>query len=151
MLRFDAVQADFEFDGSLRDIYVQNTSTLDWQACLEALKHSRFQLKYQRDGVVAPTPRDAIEAFSLVGLVSQLLTVYVDGLDLNCHFFSSTEIEFDFDPRCVRDQRALDGLIEFMTLIVEATGKPAIVTPENMASFTIIRLAPGSVPEHVHA
>jgi hypothetical protein len=131
MLRFELVQRDFVFDGSSRDIYVQSTSMLDWDACLEALLLSRFQTTYQRDGVTAPLPGSAIAVFSLVGSVSQTLTVDVDGIDLNCHFFSSTEIEFDFDPRCVADQHALDRLVEFLMLLVSATGKPAIVTPET--------------------
>jgi hypothetical protein len=50
----------------------------------------------------------------------------------SCHFFDPSEIEFDLDPREVHGQAEIDGLLGVMQVLAAATGKLALMTPENM-------------------
>lgn len=139
----------FEFDGALRDIYVSGASLEDWDAVLAALRSSRFPCTYQCDGEDAPVPRSVKELFDEVERRNRLLAIDVDGNRIHCFFFYPEEIEFDFEPLSVTDQRTLESLLEFLPLVVDATGKTAIVTPESMQSSAFIRLVPNASPEYI--
>jgi len=71
------VAAEFEFDGSWRDIYVNKTEFSDWQAVLDALRQSPFKLTYMRAGSTASLPEWAEQAFRQEGFCDRLLTVTV--------------------------------------------------------------------------
>jgi hypothetical protein len=70
------------------------------------------------------------------------LSVNVSGALLNCHFFGCEVIEFDLDPREVTGPAQLEGLSGFMALLTRATGKPAVMTMENIREAVILRFLP---------
>jgi hypothetical protein len=104
VLNWKLQKADFDADGSLRDIYVLGTTIDDWKEVLALILREPFEAKLLRDAVAQALPTD-IE--SLFGTTSNLLRFSVHGVELACHFFTPNEIEFDFVPKDENDEAAL--------------------------------------------
>lgn len=148
-LNWDDVREEFVFDGSWRDIYVLNTTLADWQRVLDAIHKAEHDCEYLVDGAPGVLPNDAALTFLTSKESRPLLSVKFGGVQANCHFFSVEEIEFDIDPREVADQPQLDILVEFMQLLANSTGKPAILTPENFSQAVILRAMPNQPVEYI--
>jgi len=138
-LAWGAVQEEFAFDGSWRDIYVLNTDMLAWQRMLDGLRTARYDLSYFRESKAAELPSCAEEPFPLEGECNRRLSARFCGVLANCHFFTKDEIEFDIDPREVFGQSQLDGLFGFMRCLAESVGKDAILCPENCSKIVVFR------------
>ena len=142
MLEWDHVRGEFYQDGSWRDIYVLFTTIEHWQSALDALRSSSFPDAVLSERVESPVPASAAEASPESGRADRLLSVDLHGPIANAHFFTETEIEFDVDPSQVFSQRELDAVLEFMQLLASATGREAILTPENQEHIQIFRVRP---------
>jgi hypothetical protein len=73
-----------------------------------------------------------------------VLNLDVQGIDLACHFFTDTEIEFDLLPQQVRDEATLSAVLGFMTEIGSLLGKTVILTPENWQKSPIFKYDPSN-------
>ncbi len=121
-------------DGSLRDIYVLNTVADDWDALLTLAKAHPHE--YRRDGVTQSLPgrtylfqdRDH----------SHLLSVLAGSVRINCHFFVPEEIELDIDPREITGPEEHLAVLQFIEGLAGATGKDAVVTPENTPDIMLL-------------
>lgn len=117
----------WETDGSLRDIYVENTMSGDWFLFLE---HARaWDGAYTFQGKPAAWP--SVEAIFESRNRSHLLVVPIHGVNLHCHFFVSSEIEMDIDPRQVKLPEQHDAVLGFVKSLACKLNKPIAVTPEN--------------------
>jgi len=141
-IAWESVTQEFAFDGSWLDIYVFDVDIQAWQRVLDQLRQSGYELVYRRAGDVSELPNAALEAFPADGDADRLLSVKLAGVLANCHFFACEEIEFDIDPREVQGQRQLDALLAFMRLLSDATGKDAVLTPENCREIVVFRSRP---------
>lgn len=142
-LAWQTVKQEFAFDGSLRDLYVFDTDLQDWQHVFDRLRQDHYELVYHRDGTTAELPAAAADAFPAPDENVRMLWVKFAGIQANCHFFWSQDIEFDIDPREVVGQVQLDALLAFLQLLADATGKPAVLTPESGSETAIFRASPG--------
>jgi hypothetical protein len=149
MLYWESVKAEFVWEGSWRDICVQEVSQTEWQAAVDALRASGFDQNYTVDGIRSEMPQDLSEVLKRTDETSLLLWVLVAGVQLNCHFFDESEIEFDLDPREVTGQPQLAGVIKVMQILAAATGRFAIMTPENMHEAPFIRVSPSGEIEYI--
>ena len=141
-VRWAAIAPEFEWDGSLRDIYVVGTTAHDWQQVLDALRELEPAPSFSIDGAAASLPERADGMFAQRQRSSPLLALDVGGVRLNCHFFDEAEIEFDLDPREVTGAAQFAALEAFMTLLAAKTGKNVILTYENTKSAVILSVAP---------
>ncbi|HYE16860.1 MAG TPA: hypothetical protein VEA69_00325 [Tepidisphaeraceae bacterium] len=141
-IAWDSVAQEFAFDGSWRDIYVSDTDLQAWQRVLDRLRQGPYKLVYHGAGAAAELPATAADAFPAEGEADRVLSVYIAGVRANCHFFTRDEIEFDIDPREVQGQGQLDGVLAFMRLLSDATGKDAVLTPENCPEIVVFRVRP---------
>ncbi len=139
---WDIVAQEFAFDGSWRDIYVFDTDLQAWQHVLDRLRQAPYELLYQSAGASTDMPTAATDAFPAEGEDTRMLSVYFAGVQANCHFFTRDEIEFDIDPREVQGQSQLDALLAFMHLLCDATGRDAVLTPENCPEIAVFRARP---------
>ncbi len=142
-MNWETVAHEFAFDGSWRDIYVFDTDIEAWQRVLDELRRSRCDLVFRRAGEVSELPVAAVDAFPAEGQADQMLSITFAGVLANCHFFAREEIEFDIDPRDVQGQVQLEGVFAFMRLLSDATGKDAVLTPENCREIVVFRSLPG--------
>jgi hypothetical protein len=54
-----AISNEFEWDGSLRDIYIFKTSLDDWQKPLDFIRAGRYTFEYKMDGDAVDLPERA--------------------------------------------------------------------------------------------
>ncbi|MBI3409427.1 MAG: hypothetical protein HY040_13885 [Planctomycetes bacterium] len=141
-LAWDAVQEEFAFDGSWRDICVFRTDISDWQRMLDAIRGADYTVVYFRNDEATQLPGDASRAFPPAGECDRRLSVWFADVLANCHFFTVEEIEFDIDPREVKGQQQLDALFGFMRCLAQAVGKETVLTAENCPEVVIFRIRP---------
>jgi hypothetical protein len=127
-----------EWDGSLRDLYILNTTVDDWQSLIDFLLQSEYPNTYTVNGEIAEFPSRVERVFETRNKATTLLSVRVDKVMLNCHFFCEEEIEFDLDPREITDKAHLRRLFEFMKRVGQVVGKDVLLTLEN-AEFPLYR------------
>jgi len=142
------IASEFEWDGTLRDIYVVDTTLDDWQRILDALiEHKPNALAFYLEKEEAASIPSAKVIFELSLESSTLLQVTLGNVHLNCHFFCEEQVEFDLDPSELRGEEDLQGVVGFMRILANETGKPVILTHENMQDAVILTIQPpGAVP-----
>lgn len=131
-------QSKFEWDGSLRDIYVLNTDIRDWQILIDMIRESRLEVLFVSGDVIEDLPEDISFIFKLPHDISYDLNVHLGRTILRTHFFVENEIEIDLDPREVRDQADFDRLISFMRNMAEYLNKDVVLAPENCIEDPIL-------------
>jgi hypothetical protein len=132
----------FEPDGSLRDIYIIDSSTQDWQTIWMFLTHDPDRLTFSIDGLQTDPP-GTVDGVFAVGLEHSVVASYALGKQtINCHFFEKSEIEFDLDPRDVSGTDDVDTLGQFMAVLGQLVSKPVILTQENDQAAVIARFDP---------
>lgn len=86
----------WERDGSLRDIYLQDTQAVHWECFDQLLSH--YECSYAFDGVVAPFPGSHSILENREG--SHLLSILLDGrIQICCHSFIAEQLELDISPK----------------------------------------------------
>lgn len=133
MIRWEQANQEFVFDGSLRDLYVLHTDLSDWERMLDFVGDGSFPFPFiLEDEVVKRLPKAAVlfaDPENRVG--STLLSVRVGNMWLNCHFFTTDEIEFDLDPREVLGAADFEALLGFMQSLGQTLNQPVILTTEG--------------------
>jgi hypothetical protein len=130
--RWSDVQDAWEPDGALRDVYVHGTSEAEWQSVVDAIRSEEWPSSYSEDGEQLPMPHSVGEIFDRSSRAAVLWAITPgSGIQINCHFFTSDEIEFDLAPTEIVGQTELDVVVGFVRLIGRASGKPASVCYEN--------------------
>jgi hypothetical protein len=130
----------FEWDGSLIDIYVLDTTMADWQRMLDCVRSSAYELRYRVEGAAdLPLPQRVEAIFAQRSDAGTLLTIDAPQLCVNCHFFTVEEIDFDIDPRAIDGQPRLDRLVDFIGMLRDALNKEVLLTPENLPSRPLWR------------
>lgn len=139
MLSWDTCKQDFEWDGSLRDIYISPASLDDWRAVFPLLR-VQPEIEFVRELGADTIPEDIDVTF--FGDSRLMLRFRVGGVLIVFHFFTPDEIECDIDPREVTDQVTLDAVLTFMQQLGDLTRKCAVLTPENAPDKPIISYDP---------
>lgn len=122
-----------EDDGALSDIYVPGAKTGDWQRAIDTTT-AQWPSTYTEDAEPAPLPDDVGVVFQHAQSRACLLRIEVTPLiSLNAHFFTPEEVEFDLDPRAVRDQVALDAVTEFVRTLGQTLSRPVYIGCESAA------------------
>jgi hypothetical protein len=140
---WDRVKDDVIWDGSLRDIYIMQTTLYDWNQFLNFVRETK-QYQYFVDDKLTPLPGMAVDIFSKREKHQQLLSVWVGETQLNCHFFVESEIELDLDPRQMSGEESFDALRQFMEQLAIAIQRSILLTPENLSEHPIAQYEPES-------
>jgi hypothetical protein len=134
----------FEWDGSLRDLYVFGTEREDWARLLAALKASEWRLQFTRNGERVALPENLGEYLDMgPDRPGGMLSTFVGKVRVNAHMFSDDEIELDIDPREVADEDAFTGVVRFMNLVADTLNKKIALTPENSSMCPLLIAHPG--------
>lgn len=59
------------------------------------------------------------------------MSIDIGGISANCHFFVTSEIELDLNPKEIKGAAEHKSVLLFMAGIAESIGKPILLTPEN--------------------
>jgi hypothetical protein len=144
MLDWTTLQSLFTWDGSYRDLYIFATDIHDWQRLIDGLRTRDMQLTFSLDGVVQPLPPSLQAVFAAREYASPFLSIVLDHIQINCHFFGAGQIEFDIDPREITDTVALSNLLTFMDAVGSILQKEVRLTPENLADVVLLRYNPAT-------
>jgi hypothetical protein len=136
----------WEFDGSLRDVYVHRTGLSDWRAFMDVVGH--YPHEYFRAGDRC-TLSD-VEVVVATREVGRSLHIHVGTAQVNCHFFDVEEIELDIDPREVRDIETHNLILEFLESLANAVQKAVAVTAENTPTSPYLTYDPSTESWSVH-
>jgi hypothetical protein len=111
--------------GALLDAYVEDTTIDDWQRAIDAVRSLDWPSTYSEDGDAVPMPVSARALFARSKEHACLWEIRpLETVRLNCHFFDEGEIEFDLDPREIRDEQHLDVVREFLSTVGRALKRP---------------------------
>jgi hypothetical protein len=149
MIAWETVRSEFAWEGSWRDICIPGVDIKEWQAVMNALRAGGLSGELTVNGATSAMPDDISTLFRLADGVTALWSSSLAGVVLFCHFFDRSEIEFDLDPREVKGQAEIDGLLGFMRTLAKATGKVVLMTPENMHDVPFVRVTPSGAAEYI--
>jgi hypothetical protein len=138
-MNWNQYQKEFEWDGSYCDLYILDTDLSHWQKVVDFLRVSEYRITFKVDNQLAALPEDVAEIFHKRNETGVLLTIEVDGLFINCHFFTEDEIEFDLDPREISSEEKLSHLFLFMKKTGGHLQKEVRLTPENHQEGVIFK------------
>jgi hypothetical protein len=142
MTIWDQVAEDFEPDGALRDIYVLQASSAEWQQLLDWVRASQ-RFDFFVDGARSQLPADVGEIFERRKDAAPLLTVWLAEAAANCHFFSDREIELDILPNAFGPEN-VEKLVSFLQNIGKLLNREVLLTHENMREAIILRYDPAA-------
>ncbi|MES2837827.1 MAG: hypothetical protein V4667_09915 [Bacteroidota bacterium] len=135
-------------DGSLRDIYVLQTSVDDNKKLTEYV-NKNYPLKWSNN--LNQTEEDKID-FNIIKLfwegnlnLFSTVKVLINKVQVNNHFFAPNEIENDVDPREVNSLDDHKNIISYMSDLSNLLNKPVILTPENEQGTILIKVTKNSV------
>ncbi|MYN00822.1 hypothetical protein GTP41_01790 [Pseudoduganella sp. DS3] len=117
----------WERDGSLRDVYLTGVDIHGWERFIQYA--SAYRLTYKADGEDAAFPGLG-EVFRRID-TSHCLSIWIDDVSVNCHFFQDDEIELDVDPGEILGETEHAALLKFVAGASNAVGVSAIITPEG--------------------
>lgn len=132
----------YNVDGSVRDIYVLNSTIDDWRAWATYI-NDNYSLEFNASGVV----KDKIDIDHVLkrwnGNEDEWAGARIklsDTITINVHFSTADTIENDIDPRefnCMEDNYTL---LRYMIGLSYTLGKPVLLTAENMEDAVCIRV-----------
>jgi hypothetical protein len=133
------IQWIFEPDGSLRDIYVQDVSLIEWEKLIDHL-NANFNLTYS--GTAKIEKKYVLEYLQDKSgeMESKSLTIHLEQIKVNCYFFLAEQIEFDIDPKEVNSLRDFEKIENFMTSISETLQEQITLTEENHPEFPLFKI-----------
>jgi hypothetical protein len=130
-------------DGSLRDVYVLNTTGKDWENWVE-LVNENYVLQFYDAKVDLTTDRIPFKAVEETWTKDNrewaTATVKIGPININCHFFDHSEIENDIDPREFKSMNDHDNFINYLKDVSILLDKEVIVTDENAKDSVLIRV-----------
>lgn len=142
-LSWNHCQEAFKVDGSLRDIYVFNTNTRDWDRFLDLVRSSTWSWSYMADASPELLPECSQQVFTDTERTN-ILYVQLGSIEVACHFFCPEDFEFCVDPREVQSQDAMDRLLEFVRRLGRCIEKEVVVTEEDSPNWVWFRYQPAS-------
>jgi len=136
---WDNINWIFKPDGSLRDIYIQETSLSDWDKLIDIL-NSEYDLKYFSENKI-----DKKEVFKYLQdktgeIERKTVSINIKNVKINCHFFLIEQIEFDVEPSEIKSKSEFDSLLSFMATLSTKLKKQITLTGENEVTFPLIKI-----------
>lgn len=130
-------------DGSLRDIYILQTSNEDDKKWTDYVNKNYF---IQWFNGIKQTNENIIDFEVVEGYLNRKhdlcssASVFIDKIQINNHFFSDKEIENDIDPRNVNNIQDHEKIIKYMSELSNLLDKTVILTPENEQETILIKV-----------
>jgi len=127
-------------DGSLRDIYVLNTSRIDWENFIDFVnKNYKIEFNYfEKNGEFFSSKKIISEkVFERWDGINDLVvdaTLNISGILIKCYFFSEDEIENDITPLEVKTLEHHHQLMDYLSSVSKILDKEVILTIENYSS-----------------
>lgn len=129
----------FKPDGTLRDIYVQNTSLDDWGKLIDLL-NADYDLNYFSENKINKSEVYNYLEDESGEVEMKTVSIQSENIKINCHFFLIEQIEFDIDPNEIKSALEFDKILSFMTNISISLKKQITLTGENEINFPLVKI-----------
>jgi hypothetical protein len=135
-------------DGSLRDIYIHNTSKEDWQVWADFVNENYkisfhiYETKVNEDKV---NLSKIFDYWCGVHDNCSTATIYIGDIQVNAHFFDDQEIENDISPKEIKSIEDHNQLLGYMVGLSNVLNKKVIMTPENEPNMILISVDKGKI------
>jgi len=129
----------FKPDGTLRDIYIQEVSLSDWNNLIDLI-NEKYTVKYKGKKKIAK--QEVIEyLMDETGEVEfKTVSIELEKIKLNCHFFLEDEIEFDIHPKQINSLEDFEFLEKFMNDVSKSLDNQVTLTYENDSKFPLMKI-----------
>lgn len=133
----------YHWDGSWRDIYVRETDHSDWHKWVNFV-NSNHKIDWYNG--ISQSDENKIDFNVILDFwngnqdLCSTAKIFIDNIQVNAHFFDTTEIENDIDPREFQSMEDHNKLIHYMSQLSIILNKPVILTPENFPEITLIKV-----------
>jgi hypothetical protein len=128
-------------DGSLRDIYVLNSSREDWEKWIDFVNKT-FEVRFTYCDINGDLKSNnqiiSKYIFDYWDNVSEFVvsaTIMIGEIILKCHFFSEEEIENDITPSDIKSLEQHNQIIDYLKSISKLLNKEVILTTENYSTI----------------
>lgn len=139
MKAWNELKDEFEADGSLLDIFVENIDPVLWEAFLVNIKSSNYRLEFTHGEEPLDLPNSLAEIKELQKTNPTTLFIWLnEKIQINCHFFIDTEIELDVLPHDISNESEYYILTTFLKWLSGALSKRVIVTHEGIQNQVIL-------------
>lgn len=136
------VKKEFEPEGSLRDIYIEDIDESVWDLFLHNIRGSVYELKFTHGQNLVGLPETFNEIRHLQESDPTTLGIVLEnGICINCHFFVESEIELDLSPREIDSESKFKSLVSFLSWLNVSLCKPVKLTHENAQTEVILCLS----------
>ncbi len=142
---WDDIKWIFGIDGALRDIYVQEVSISDWEKLIDLL-NEEYSVRYViTDEVRNPNQIDKDYVIKFLTdetgeMDSPFVSIDIGGIQINCHFFLTDQIEFDFNPKQINSIEDFEKVKKFMETVSQSLRNQVTLTGENSPKFPLIKI-----------
>ena len=139
MKAWSEIKEEFEADGSLRDIYVEDIDSAVWEIFIGSIKSSKYKLEFTHGDASLEIPTSLAEVKRLQETDPTTLFVWLnEKIQVNCHFFIETEIELDVSPNDIISEPEYKVLIGFLEWLARTLKERVILTHEGMQNHVIL-------------
>lgn len=135
----------FEPDGSLRDLYVQETSIKDWEKIIDLL-NEKYQVKYwtgKSNEYVSKIDKEYCIAYFMneTGeMECRHILIQLGRVEMRFYFFLVEQIEFDIDPREINSINDFEQIENFMIDVSRILGKQITLTEESSPKLPLVKV-----------
>jgi hypothetical protein len=123
-------QEDFEPDGSLIDIYVFETTRMDWEKLLRFVGN-QYNCVYHLLGITSESLPSAEWIFSEKSSIHGPLVIKTGHVEITTNFFMESQIELWLSREEVTSLSDFEELCQFVKGVGNAIEKNVRVTPES--------------------
>lgn len=120
-------------DGSLRDIYIHDTTEQDWEKWIDYI-NKNFKIKfYNKKNGITSNKIDINQVKKYWNKENEegiSASIDIHGIILMCYFNLINEIETDFAPNEIKDIKDHNNLVDYLKVCSNILKKPVIVTAE---------------------
>jgi hypothetical protein len=139
-------------DGSLRDIYVLDTTIDDWGKWIDMV-NKKYSIEFwdaktdlRSDKIDFTTVKEYWDSNGQREIVTA--TINLGLITVKCYFFDDSEIENDIDPRELKSEDEHIKLTQYLNDISVSLDKEVIMTNENTKDSILIRGKSGECIYH---
>lgn len=130
-------------DGSLRDVYIHETTFEDWIKWIDNVNKNYKVKFYNRSNGITLYHIDFNEVVRYWNKENQegiSASIDVNGIHLMCYFNLESEIELDFTPNEIRDIADHNALVQFLKVCSTILHKPVVITAEMIETEVLIKV-----------
>jgi hypothetical protein len=138
MHQWNEIKSQFECDGSLRDIYILDTDVSTWNQFLSEVRLSDYPIEFTHGGNLIDLPSNIGSIKKLQESDPTTLSIFVNEIRVNCHFFITSEVEMDINPTEINSDSSFNSLIEFLKFLSNIANSNVVLTHENSQGNVIL-------------